>query len=56
MRRGDIQTQEPVRTTKSNILYSAPSFGPGIFKEEPATDCMGKASDIKALVSEKTWE
>lgn len=49
MRRGDIQTQEPVRTTKSNILYSAPSFGLGIFKEEAATDCMGRPVILKHL-------
>lgn len=36
MRQGKIQVQDLVKTTKSKVLYSVPSFGSGFSKEEQA--------------------
>jgi len=40
MRLEKIQIQESVKTSKSKVLYSVPSFGSGFSKEEQAISCM----------------
>lgn len=40
MRKKKIQIEEPVKTTKSTVLYYVPSFISGFSKEELAVNCM----------------